>query len=555
MAKGPKRLQRKLAAILYADVAGYSRLTGEDEEGTHRLLSAYLDAITTLIERHKGKIMHFAGDAVLADFAIVSDALSCAVAIQRDLKDRDRDLSDNRKVQFRIGVNLGEVIVDRDEIYGDGVNVAARLQSLAEPGGICISESVRTAIGNNLPLDYEFLGEQQVKNIAEPVRAYRAQLKLGTTLATPTMPVKTQPLSRPSKVAAAIVIVLAVAAVATMFFDRGPWTVGETSKERMALPLPDKPSIAVLPFDNLSDDAKQEYFADGMTDDLITDLSQISGLFVIARNSSFTYKDKAVKVQQVARELGVRYVLEGSVRRAGEEVRINAQLVDAATGGHLWAERYDGRIEDVFGLQDKVTQKIVTALAIKLTTSESEQIARPETTNVAAYEAFLRGRAHTIQDTPDGYTEAITHFEKAVELDPNYGRAYAALGSVYYLAKLRGWHKSVGLSNNEMLRRAYGYLQQAINTPTALAHALASSMALHNGRHEEAISEAERAIALDTNDPSGYVRLAEALTLAGRPKEAVSFVEKAMRLDPHYPPSYLWVLGLAHFGMEQFDKA
>ncbi|MEE9570624.1 MAG: adenylate/guanylate cyclase domain-containing protein, partial [Gammaproteobacteria bacterium] len=297
------RLPRKLAGILYADVAGYSRLTGEDEEGTHHRLSEYLDLISDAIGEHQGRVVHYAGDAVLADFDTVTEALSCSACIQRALVSRNRDLPDERKVEFRIGVNLGEVIVDRDDIYGDGVNVAARLESLAEPSGICISESVRTAVGKKLDLGYEFMGEQKVKNIEEPVRAYRVLMEK----------------EEESKI---------------------------ISTEKSALDFPDKPSIAVLPFDNMSGDSEQEYFADGISEDLITALSKIHWFFVIARNSSFTYKGQAVEVTRVASELGVRYVIEGSVRKAGSRVRISAQLIDATTGRHVWAERYDRSLVD-----------------------------------------------------------------------------------------------------------------------------------------------------------------------------------------------------------------
>ncbi len=291
-----ERLPRKLAAIFYADVAGYSRLTGEDEEGTHRRLSEYLDLMSTAIEDHQGNVVHYAGDAVLADFSTITEALTCAALIQRDLQERNRPLPDERKVQFRIGVNLGEVIIDRDDIYGDGVNVAARLEALGEPGGICISESVHTAIGNKLPMDYEFLGEQQVKNIAKPVKAYHARLRPDAVLATVTRPRK-GPRTRLRIVAVSAVLGLVLAGGILAWLK--PWAPREepASVERMAFPLPEKPSIAVLPFSNLSGDAEQEYFADGMTDDLITDLSKISGLFVISRNSTFTYKGKPVKVQ------------------------------------------------------------------------------------------------------------------------------------------------------------------------------------------------------------------------------------------------------------------
>ena len=343
-----ERLPRKLAAILYADVAGYSRLTGEDEEGTHRRLSEYLDLISNAIAEHEGRVVHYAGDAVLADFGTVTEGLSCATFIQRKLTSRNQDLPDERQVQFRIGVNLGEVIVDRDDIYGDGVNVAARLESLAEPSGICISESVRSAIGKNLDLGYEFMGEQRVKNIEEPVRAYRVIMEEG---------------EKPK-------IILT---------------------EEPTLNVPDKPSIAVLPFDNLSGDSEQEYFADGISEDLITALSRIRWFFVIARNSSFTYKGQAVEVTRVADELGVRYVIEGSVRKAANRVRISAQLIDATTGRHVWAERYDRSLADIFELQDEMAQTIVGAVEPELSAAERERAARKPPESLDAWETYQRG--------------------------------------------------------------------------------------------------------------------------------------------------------------------
>ncbi|MFQ5937665.1 MAG: rhodanese-like domain-containing protein [Acidiferrobacterales bacterium] len=552
---GTKPLERKLTAILYADVAGYSRLTGEDEEGTHRALSAYLDAITASIEKHNGTVLHFAGDAVLADFATVSDALICAVAVQQDLKERNKDLSDDRKVQFRIGVNLGEVIVDRNEIYGDGVNVAARLESLAEPGGICISESVHTAVGNKLPLDYEFIGEQAVKNIAKPVRTYSAKLKPDAVLPAPSARRKARRPMHHVMAATAAAVVLVIGAGVIAWWQ--PWQTREepASIEHMAFPLPDKPSIAVLPFDNLSGDQEQEYFSDGMTDDLITDLSKISGLFVIARNSTFTYKGKPVKVRQVAEELGVRYVLEGSTRRAGDQVRINAQLIDASTGAHLWAERYDGQLNDILGLQDRITSKIVTALAVNLTTEEAAGRSQLETGDPAAYDAFLQGWAHYRQETPEDYAKAIPFFEEAIEHDPSFSRAYAALALVHWTIADRGWAGQAGLQWQDAINKAKRYLATAKEKPTSLAHIVASEMLLWRSQHEEAITEAERAIRLGPNEAASYLPLASALTFAGRPDEAAEAVKKAMRLNPHYSPGYLSALGRAQFGMEQFAEA
>lgn len=321
----------------------------------------------------------------------------------------------------------------------------------------------------------------------------------------------------------------------------------------MVLSLPDKPSIAVLPFANIGDDPEQEYFADGMSDDLITDLSKISGLFVVARNSVFAYKGKSVKVQNIAQDLGVRYVLEGSVRRAGDQVRINAQLIDASTGGHLWAQRFDGSLDDVFGLQDRVTRRIVAVLAVRLTEGEERQIARRETKVPDAYDAFLKGWQHYLRQNPENLRQAILHFETAVELDPEYSHAYAALAATYWQVWRRFWHETLGMFYlHEPRIRAEEFLETALLDPTPLALQVSASMLAQAGHHEDAVDEAERAIALDPNDADGFVALAGVLNLAGRPGEAHQMVRRAMRLNPHFPPSYLYELGLAEFSMERF---
>ncbi|MEE8252157.1 MAG: adenylate/guanylate cyclase domain-containing protein, partial [Gemmatimonadales bacterium] len=344
-----ERLPRKLAAILYADVAGYSRLTGDDEDATHLRLRDYLDLFAKTIENHHGQVMHYAGDAVLAKFDAVVDALSSATAIQNTLKDRNKDLPDERKVQFRVGVNLGDVIEDRGDIYGDGVNVAARLESLADAGGICISESVRTAIGKKLPYGYEFMGEQQVKNIEEPVRAYGVLLDSSKA--------QVPPPAKPT------------------------------------LELPDKPSIAVLPFTNMSSDPEQEFMADGITEDIITALSKFRWFFVTAPNSTFTYKGQAIDIKRVGEEMGVRYVLEGSLRQGAGRVRVSAQLIEAASGNHIWAERYDRQIEDIFDLQDEITMTIVAAVEPELAAQERDRAVNKPTRDLKARDLFQRGIA------------------------------------------------------------------------------------------------------------------------------------------------------------------
>jgi class 3 adenylate cyclase len=395
--------RRKLTAILHADIEGYSRLMGENEDETIRTLAAYREVIAAHIQLHQGRLVDFIGDELLAEFASVGDAVLCATEIQKELRVLNAELPEGRKMLFRIGINLGDVVEEGERIYGDGVNVAARLDELAGGEGICISGAVYDSIKNKLTYNYEYLGEQTVKNIADPVRVYRVM--------------------------------------------REPETTEASSVQTQSIDLPAIPSIAVLPFTNMSNDPEQEYFADGITEDMITDLSKISGLFVISRSSVFGYKGTSVKLEQIGRELGVHYVLEGSVRKDGDRVRINAQLIDAATAMHLWAERYDGHLGDVFALQDEITQKIISALAIKLTPSEEEQVTRKETDNIEAYDTFLKGLEHYLCCTPDDLDKAIPYFKKAIELDPNFGRAGATLDHITKLIKV---YES-GLSSKEII--------------------------------------------------------------------------------------------------------
>jgi adenylate cyclase len=546
------RLDRKLAAILYADVAGYSRLTGEDEEGTHRRLSAYLDAITTTINGYHGEVLHYAGDAVLADFTTVSDALICAAAIQEDLKVRNQDLPDDRKVQFRIGVNLGEVIADRGEIYGDGVNVAARLEGLAEPGGFCISGTVYDAIGSKLPLEYEFLGEQTVKNIDKPVRAYSARLSSGAALPAPAVRAKTRRPARHLVITAGAGILLAIGIAVVVWL--APWTLTmeRASQEGAALPLPDKPSIAVLPFVNLSADPQQEYFSDGITNDIITDLSKFSSLFVIASNSVFAYKGKAVKIQDVGRDLGVRYVLEGSVQKVADKVRVNAQLIDATTRHHVWAERYDRGLKDLFVVQDDIVQAIVGALAVKVAEVERERVMRKDTDSLEAYDYVLRGRAYLSRITRSDNLEARKMFQRAIELDPNYATAYVGLGRTYRVAVGHGWTEFL----NEALQKAQDLAEQALRLQdSADAHDLLGSIYLVRGRYDLAIQELERAITLNPNDSDSLAGLGSVMLYTGKTNEAVQAIETALRFNPAINTDFLYELGIAYYLQTQYRKA
>jgi len=552
-----EKVKRKLVAILSADVKGYSRLMSMDEEGTVRTLNTYKEVMRDLIRQSGGRVVDAPGDNLLADFASVVDAVKCAVEIQKEIKDKNRELPEDRRMEFRIGINLGDVVEEGEKIFGDGVNIVARVEGLAEPGGVCISGTAYDQVKNRLPFGFKPLGEQVVKNIAEPVRVYRVLMEPGIPVSRWAVAKKIHPRQwRRAALSLGVVLIVAAAAVVIWgLYLRPALPPAEVaSEEKMAFPLPDKPSIAVLPFINMSKDPDQEYFIDGMTDDLITDLSKISGVFVIARNSTFTYKGKSVKVKQVAEELGVRYILEGSIRRAGDEIRINAQLIDAMTGHHLWAERYDGTMGKIFALQDQITQKIVTALAVKLAGSEKELVAKKGTDNVAAYDAFLRGWGHYLRLTPEDSAKAAASFKKAVELDPNYGRAYAALSAVYWDASLMpALLKGPGVSWHEARVRTIQYLEKATEDP--ITHSVKSQRYLWRRQHQEAISEMERALALDPNDPAINYNMGNALIFANRPQEAVAFLKKGMRLDPHNPSRYLVGLGRAHFCMGEMEEA
>jgi adenylate cyclase len=552
-----QEVKRKLTAILSADVKGYSRLMGEDEEATVRTLNAYKEGMANLIQQHHGRVVDAPGDNMLAEFASVVDAVRCAVEIQKELKTRNDDLSENRRMEFRIGVNLGDVIEDGEQILGDGVNIAARLESLSEAGGICISGTAFDQVRSKLELGYGYLGEQSVKNIALPIRVYKVLMEpeaagkvIGEKKAKPR-----QWQRATIGLVVAVIVVVAAVAIWRLYFRTTP-PLDIASKEKMAYPLPDKPSIAVLPFVNMGGDPEQAYFADGMTEDLITDLSKVAGLFVIARNSTFVYKGKATDIREVAKTLGVRYVLEGSVRRSGAEVRVNAQLIDATTGGHVWADRYDGDLKNIFAFQDKVTRNVVTALAVELTKDDRERVARRGTGNAQAYDVFLKGWQHYLRQTPEDFRVAIVHFKKAVELDPEYGRAYAALAATYWEASTRFWDEALGFRRHREARfQAEQFLTKAMRDPTPLAHQVASAMLLNAQQHDEAIAEAKRAIASDPNDADGYVALAGVLSFTGRAQEALELVERAMRLNPHFPPRYLYQLGLAQFAMNRLDVA
>ena len=552
--------KRKLTAILSADAVEYSRLMGEDEEATVRTLTAYREILNTLITQHNGKVLDSPGDNLLAEFVSVVDAVQCAVAVQKEIKSRNDGLPESRKMRFRIGINLGDVIQEAGRIYGDGVNIAARLEGLADPGGICVSKTAFDHIESKLPYGYEFLGDQTVKNIARPIGAYRVVMETRVTDSGKLAKEKTFTLKRRKIVIPVIATLFVIGIVLTVwnFYFRPATSSGRLSPELTPdSELSKMPSIAVLPFDNLSADPNQVFFTDGMTDDLTTGLSKVKGLLVIARNSTFTYKGKPVKVQQVAKELGVRYVVEGSVRRAGEQVRINVQLIDASSGHHLWAERYDGKIANIFALQDQINQKIISSLEVKLNSVEKSRIAREETTNLNAYDAFLKGWVHYKQMTPDDFSKASSYFKEAINLDAIYARAYGALALLYVRALDIGWHRWLEGAKWQLQAQleARKYLKIAMKDPSSLAYQATALTLIRKRLYPEAIDAAEQALTLDPNDAYSYFIMAKILNYAGKSEKAIDFAKRAIRLDPHYPADYLFVLGESNFALGNLEEA
>jgi TolB-like protein/class 3 adenylate cyclase len=517
--------KRKLAAILSADVEGYSRLMDDDEEATVRTLTAYRTAIADLVQKFRGRIVDTPGDNILAEFTSVVDSVNCAAEIQRDIAERNAELPDSRRMEFRIGVNLGDVIEEEGRIYGDGVNIAARLEGLADAGGICISGTAFDQVKGKLSLGYQFVGEQTVKNIPDPVRAYKVLMDekdAGKLIGVE----KKAPKSRWMEIAAIVVFVAIGLFIYQFYVSKQTPPIKEASAE--------KASIAVLPFDNMSTDPEQEYFGDGISEDLITDLSKIPDLLVISRLSSFTYKGKSVKTQQIGEELGVRYVLEGSVRKANGDVRINAQLIDAATGHHLWAERYDGNTSDIFDLQDKITRKIAASLAVKLSQEEQDRLTQKETKNMEAYEAYLKGAtiSNSLRNDVNKFVESLPWFEKAIELDPDYSQAYASLAETYIFGSVFGIHRKLDISRRLAFMRGTNYLQMAMKNPTNIAYRIAGRVYTYQLQHEKALDYGMKAIALGPNEYRSNAFMAQYLIYAGKPEEALAFTERMRRADP-----------------------
>lgn len=508
-----ERAQRRLAAIVAADVAGYSRLVGQDEEGTLRALRSHRrDLIDPLIAEHGGRIANTAGDSILMEFPSAVNAVRCAVAVQQALPERNEGIDPDSQIQFRIGINVGDVIAEGEDLLGDGVNIAARIEGLADAGGICLSRSARDQVRDRLDLELEDLGEVEVKNVARPVRVFRVK------------------------------------------FDGAPRAdVSTDASAADASPVPNLPSIAVLPFTNMSNDPEQEFFADGISEDIITELARYPDLIVIARNSSFTYKGQAVKIQDVSRELGARYVLEGSVRKGGQRVRVTAQLTDGTTGDHVWAERYDRSLADIFEVQDEITQTVVASVPERIASAELDRVKRKPPGDMSAYEYVLRGKRHHHKATPEDNAEALRMLDAAIELDPEYASAYAwkacALGQAVALG--------CGGDPQELLARDLEAVQKGLSLDEndIECHRILCEFGMMRSQWEDARRHHDKAFEMNPNDPRIIAQRGELLTKLGQAEEGVGWVQKAMQLDPLAADSRAHLLGRAMFGAGQYADA
>jgi adenylate cyclase len=545
--------KRKLTAILSADVVGYSRLMAENEADTVKTLATYREVMNSLIRQHRGRVVDSPGDNVLAEFSSVVDAVQCAVAVQNEFQTRNAELAKNRRMEFRIGINLGDVIDEKGRIYGDGVNVAARLEAMADVGGICISKTTFDQIETKLPLGYEYLGEQSVKNIPKPVGAYRVLMQPRVTVAGESEKKKPANMRQKKIIAGAVAaIMVAIAVGIWQYYIRRP-SIETASVEKMTHPLPDKPSIAVLPFVNMSGDPEQEYFSDGFTEQIIASLSMIPKIFVIARNSTFTYKGKAVKVQQVAEDLGVRYVLEGSIQKEGQQVRITAQLIDAITGRHLWAERYDRELKNIFALQDEITIGIITELRVKLTEGEQARVLYKGTEILQAYLKYLQGLEYFQIQTKENNALARRLFEETILIDPQFPQAYSLLGATYWMDLYLDSSKSPKL----LVKKAIELNKKAIslNDSISTSHSQMGWLYSLTGKHDDAIAECDRAIALDPNSTGAHLWLCHAFRYAGRHEEAVRSCERALRLNPIPSSGLFRSLGLTYIFVGRYEDA
>ena len=544
--------QRKLTAILSMDVKGYSKLMGDDDESTVNTITAYRKIIADLIKNHQGRVVDTPGDNILAEFSGALNAVNSAIEIQQRLAIENGKLPSNRRMDFRIGINLGDVLHKDERIYGDGVNVAARIESLADPGGISISRGVFDQVKKKVRQGFEYMGEHEVKNISEPVRIYRVLLGEefeGKVIGEPS--IRKTKLKKPYAIGIALLLIFSVGLFWYSYQKQNH--IEPASIDRMALPLPDEPSIAVLPFDNLSGDPNQEYFSDGITEHIITSLSKVPYLFVIARNSTFSFKNKNVKVQQIAEELGVRYILEGSVQHSGDRVRITAQLIDATGGYHLWADSFDRKIDDIFSLQDEIAMKIMAELQVKLTVDELGRISAIKTKNIKAYEKYLLGYEHFQRRTESDTQQARNFAEEAISLDPEYGAPYLLLADTYLDDVWYYKSKSVA----ESLETAERLVQKAVKLSgqDTTAHQILCSVYYLRRQYDQAIEEGKKAINLSPNSAEANFKYGHALRWAGRFDEAIVAFNKAIRLNPITPLRYINNLAWAYAYSENYEKA
>lgn len=550
-----RKVKRKLAAIVSTDVKGYSRLMADDDVETVKSLKACRRLMTQKIEAHQGRVVDSPGDNLLSEFSSVADAVQCAVDIQSTLQERNQTLPLERKMEFRIGINLGDVIEDGNQIYGDGLNIAARIEGLADGGGICISGSAFEQVKKVLPLGYEFIGEKSLKNISDKIPVYRVLTEAKDSGKLIYSCPHDNPKFRRNKrlVIGLVVFCLIGAGVFFRMKSLAPQhPVAFKLREKLIqMHLPAKPSLAVLPFTNMSEDPEQEYFSDGLTEDLITDLSKVSGLFVIARNSVFAYKGKSVTIKTIGQELGVKYVLEGSIRKVGNRVRITAQLIDAKSEGHLWAERYDRDLEDIFSVQDEVRNKIVTALSVELTSDDERRMKKKSTSDLRAYDYYLRGMELYSTKMQSSLEKSKDMFRKAIDIDPGYARAYASLGHTVLMEWIFGFREDASLEE------AFALANQAIaaDPDESAGYGLLGHVYLWTKQHDKGIVQIRKAIALGPSNAEWIAALGEQLTWSGNPLDGISYLEQAMRQDPQYPAWYLWNLGHAHYLAGQYELA
>ena len=547
MAEG---IDRRLAAILAADVVGYSRLMEADEEGTHAQLKAYrVDLVEPTVHSYRGRIVNLTGDGALMEFPSVVDATRCAVELQHGLTARNEDLPENERIIFRIGINVGDVIDDENDIYGDGVNIAARLESMAPPGGIWISEDAFRQVEGKVDIGFEDLGEYQVKNIERPIRVYQVGATQSGVRVLQRRPVRHRLAFRWSFAVVAFALL-----VAAIVWWQGSWMDEQTSSPSEAAPeLPERPSIAVLPFANLTEDTTRDYLSNGITEDLITDLSQISGLFVIAHNSSRRYAEQTDDLDKISSDLGVRYVLRGSIRPSADTVRINAQLMDAVTGSNLWAERYDRQLSDIFALQDDITDKIVRALQVELTGSELERRSDQRSSSPEAYDAFLRAKTYRWRLNPEHHAEARVLLERAIDLDANFAEPRAMLAMTYFVEWIYQWSPGPA-SFDKALELAES---AAIANPhSAYAHSILGFITLWHKDFDAAVNNMRRALEIEPNSAVANSYMAAILYFTGGDSnEAIAYARRAMRLDPRYPGDYPMVLGHLYYAARRYDDA